>query len=146
MTDQALRQLFVLANAYKEGDLGVGGTRDEDVRADARRALGAVTVGEIRRTVVVDDAVTTSLDRSRERSFDVDLDPSTVAQLRAILLGPGAASWARRHRDALPSEVAAAVVKVMTNDELSLVAQAVFNPHVGNGVTIGSPQHLGSRI
>jgi ethanolamine ammonia-lyase large subunit len=146
MTDRALRQLFVLANAYKEGDLAVGGTRDENVRADARRALGAVTVGEIRRTVVVDDAVTTSLDRSRERRFDADLDPSTVAQLKAVLLGPGAASWARRHRDALPSEAAAAVVKIMTNDELSLVARSLFNPHDGTGVTIGSPHHLGSRI
>jgi ethanolamine ammonia-lyase large subunit len=146
MTDRALRQLFVLANDYKEGDLAVGGTREEDVRADARRALGAVTVGEIRRTAVVDDALTTSLDRSRERRFDADLDPSTVAQLRSVLLGPGAASWARRHRDALPSEAAAAVVKIMTNDELSLVARKLFNPHDGKGVTIGSPGHLGSRI
>src|SRR5262252_1516736 len=126
MTDRALRQLFVLANAYKEGDLAVGGTRDEDVRADARHALGAITIAEIRRTVVVDDAVTTCLDRSRDRRFDADLDPLTVAQLKAVLIGPGAASWARRHRDALPSEAAAAVVKIMTNDELSLVARTVF--------------------
>jgi ethanolamine ammonia-lyase large subunit len=146
MTDRALRQLFVLANAYKEGDLAVGGTPDEDVRADARRALGAVTVGEIRRTVFVDDVVTTSLDRSRDRRFDADLDPLTVAQLRAVLLGPGAPSWARRNRDALPSEAAAAVVKIMTNDELSLAARRIFNPHDGKAVTIGSPHHLGSRI
>src|SRR5262249_62399057 len=117
MTDRTLRQLFVLANAFKEGDVALGGTRDEHVRADARRALGAVTVGEIRRTVVVDDAVTTSLDRSRERRFDADLDPLTVAQLRAVLLGPGAAAWARRYSDALPSEAAAAVVEIMTHDE-----------------------------
>jgi hypothetical protein len=69
MTDRALRQLLVLANAFTEGDLAVGGTGDEDVRAEARRALGVVTVGEIRRTVFVDDAVTTSLSRSRERRF-----------------------------------------------------------------------------
>ncbi len=41
MSDRALRQLFLLANAFKEGDLAVGGTRDDDVRADARRALSA---------------------------------------------------------------------------------------------------------
>jgi ethanolamine ammonia-lyase large subunit len=34
----------------------------------------------------------------------------------------------------------------MTNDELSLVARTLFNPHDGTGVTIGSPHHLGSRI
>ena len=145
-SDGAVRQLFVLANAFKEGDLAVGGTRDDHVRVEARRALSAVTLGEIRRTVFVDDAVTAGLDRSRDRRFDADLDPLTVAQLRALLLGPGAAAWTRRHRDALPSEAAAAVVKIMTNDELSAVACTLFNPHEGTGVTIGSAQHLGSRI
>ena len=146
MSDRTLRQFFLLANAFKEGDLAVGGTRDDDVRADARRALSAVTLGEIRRTVFVDDAVTAGLDRSRDRRFDADLDPLTVAQLRTLLLGPGGAAWTRRHRDALPSEAAAAVVKIMTNDELSAVACTLFNPHEGTGVTIGSPRHLGSRI
>ena len=146
MNDRALRQLFVLANAFKEGDLAIGGTRDDEVRADARRALGAVTLGEIRRTVLVDDAVSAGLDRSRDRRFDADLDALTVARLSTLLLGPGAAAWARRHRDALPSEAAAAVVKIMTNAELSAVACTLFNPHEGTGVTIGSPEHLGSRI
>ena len=146
MSDGALRQLFLLANAFKEGDLALGGTREDDVRADARRALSAATLGEIRRTVFVDDAVTASLDRSRDRRFDGDLDALTVAQLRTLLLGPGAAAWSRRHRDALPSEAAAAVVKIMTNDELSAVACTLFNPHEGTAVTIGSPRHLGSRI
>jgi len=34
----------------------------------------------------------------------------------------------------------------MTNDELSAVAGALFDPHAGTGVTIGSPRHFGSRI
>src|ERR1041384_732245 len=34
----------------------------------------------------------------------------------------------------------------MTNDELSTVARAVFNPLAGDGIRIGSPQHFGSRI
>ena len=49
MDSRTLRQIFTLANAFKEGDLAVGGTRDDRVREEARRALGAVTVGEIRR-------------------------------------------------------------------------------------------------
>src|SRR6185295_400877 len=35
---------------------------------------------------------------------------------------------------------------VMTNEELSAVARAVFNPLPGEGVTIGSESHFGSRI
>src|SRR5262249_42015031 len=95
---------------------------------------------------IVDDAVTTCLDRSRERRFDADLDPLTVAQLKAVLIGPGAASWARRHRDALPSEAASAAVQIMRKDGLSLVGRALSNPHEGTGVTIGWPHPLGSRI
>ena len=34
----------------------------------------------------------------------------------------------------------------MTNDELSSVARALFNPLGRHGVAIGAPQHFGSRI
>ena len=146
MDTRALRQIFTLANAFKEGDLAVGGTRDDRVREEARQALRAVTVREIRQTAFIEDDVTLALERSRDRRLDGDLDPLTVAQLKSALLGPGAAVWARRHHDALPSEAIAAVVKVMTSEELSLIARTVFNPHEGAGVTIGSPHHFGSRI
>ena len=33
----ALRRTLLLANAFKEGDLPLGGTRDHAIRADARR-------------------------------------------------------------------------------------------------------------
>ena len=57
--------------------------------------------------------------RTRDRRFDDDLDTLTIAQAKAVLLGPRAAAWARRHGDALASEAIAALAKVMTNDELS---------------------------
>jgi hypothetical protein len=34
----------------------------------------------------------------------------------------------------------------MTNDELSAVARKVFNPLPGEGVSVGSPRHFGSRL
>jgi len=147
---------FALANAFKEGDLPVGGTRDDRVRDEARRALLATRIGDIRRTVFVDDGVTAALDRGRDRSHDAELDALTVAGLRGVLLGRGGASWAAVHRHSLPSEAAAAVVKVMTDDELALVASTLFNPlpdarragrpTLPGGVGIGSPGHFGSRI
>src|SRR5690349_13907246 len=112
MDSRALRQIFTLANAFKEGDLAVGGTRDDRLREEAREALRAVTVREIRQTAFIEDDVTIALERSRDRCLDGDLDPLTVAELKSVLLGPGAAVWARRHCDALPSEAIAAAVKV----------------------------------
>jgi ethanolamine ammonia-lyase large subunit len=146
MDAQELRRLFSLANAFKEGDLAVGGTTDDRLREDARRALLATTVGDIRHAALVDDGITAALERSRDSHLDRELDALTIARMKGLLLGSGAALWARRHRDALASEVVAAVVKVMTTDELSSVARALFNPLPGDGVAIGMPQHFGSRI
>lgn len=146
MTSATLRRLLALANAFKEGDLIVGGTTDDRVRGEARRDLAAVTLGTLRRTTLVDDGVTAALDRARDRRFDGDLDGVTVARLKDILLGPSGAAWVERHRDGLTSEGMGAVVKIMTNDELSAVARTLFNPLPGNGVAIGAPTHFGSRI
>jgi len=146
MDSQELQRTFSLANAFKEGDLAVGGTTDDGVREAARRVLLSITIGDIRRAVLVDDGVTAALMRTRDRRFDDDLDALTIGQAKAVLLGPGAAAWARRHEGALASEVIAALAKVMTDDELSSVARALFNPMDGDGVTIGGPAHFGSRI
>jgi len=150
-----LRQTFVLANAFKEGDLAVGGTHDDRVRADARRELQATRVGTIRRTTFVDDGVSAEIERGRDRALDGVLDLLTIDQIKELLLGNEGAAWARIHRDSLSSDVCAAVVKVMTNDELARVARRVVNPlrdsldtsrSVREDVVIGGPRHLGSRI
>ena len=143
-----LRQVFALASAFKEGDLAVGGTADDRLRDDARGALLATTIGEIRRTRLVDDVVSEALERTRDRRFDGDLDPLTIARLRDTLLGTGGAAWAARHRDALPSEAIAAAAKVMSGPELSSVSRALFNSlgPLDNDVAIASPGHFGSRI
>jgi len=158
VTTAALREVFTAANEFKEGDLPVGGTTDERVRRDARQVLLATTAGDIRRAVFVDDGVTASLERSRDRTLDGGLDPLTIGHLKALLLGAGGAEWARAHRHALTSEVIAAVAKAMTDDELSSVARRLFNPlsrdvlrrdesgHDARDIAIGAPRHFGSRI
>jgi ethanolamine ammonia-lyase large subunit len=146
MDSGELRLAFVLANAFKEGDLLVGGTRDNRVRDDARRSLLAVRLSDIRRATFVEDGVTEALARSVDRAAARDIDLLTIAQAKSFLLGPDGSTWAERYRDGLSSEAIAALVKVMTNEELSQVAQELFNPLPGDGVTIGSSRHFGSRI
>lgn len=146
MDARELRSCLALANAFKQGDLAVGGTEDDAVRVEARRALSAVSVNEIHRITLVDDGVSAALERSRERSFDHEVSALTIGRLKDILLGPGADAWTRKYRDAVASEVIAAVVKVMNDDELSAVARTLFNPLAGPGVAIGASPHFGSRI
>jgi ethanolamine ammonia-lyase large subunit len=138
--------VFTLANEFKEGDLLVGGTTDERVRAEAREALLATTLGDIRRTTFVDDGLTAAFEKTRDCRFDADLDSLTVAQFKTTMLGPNGPVWARTHRDGLTSEAIAALAKVMTTEELSSVTRRLFNPLDGDGVTVGAPQHFGSRI
>ena len=93
MDGAALRRLFTLANAFKEGDLPVGGTADDRIRHEARQQLRALTCGEIRRAALVDDGVTAALSRSRDRELDAALEAVTIEQLKATLLGVRGAAW-----------------------------------------------------
>ncbi|HEV3469657.1 MAG TPA: ethanolamine ammonia-lyase subunit EutB [Pyrinomonadaceae bacterium] len=147
MTDRReLLRIFALANEFKEGDLLVGGTRDESARAAARAALGAVSLGALAGAALAEDGVSEALAGSLDRRLAAETSHLTVAELKAILLGRGGADWAGRYAEGLSSEAIAAVVKLMTNEELSAVARKLFNPLPGDGVAVGSPQHFGSRI
>jgi ethanolamine ammonia-lyase large subunit len=116
---QELRRTFALANEFKEGDLGVGGTRDDSVRASARAALGAYTLGELKATALVEDGVSEALDEASDRGLAAELATLSVGELKGILLSGRGAGWVRRYRDGLSSEAIAAVVKLSTNEELS---------------------------
>ena len=141
-----LRLTLTFANAFKEGDLRVGGTRDEHVREAARQALLATSLREIRGTTLVSDGISEAIGRSLDQQLARDIDHLTVARLKKILLARDAPRWVARYRHALSSEVIASVAKVMSDQELSVVARAIFNPVPGDGVTVGAAQHLGSRI
>jgi len=141
-----LTKIFALANEFKEGDVCVGGTRDDHLRTEAREELASLRLGEITNAVFVEDQVTETLHRSLDSELKDTLARLNVGDLKRILLGTDAAAWARLYRDGLASEVIAAVAKVMTNDELAAVSRALFNPLPGDGIAIGSHRHFGSRI
>jgi ethanolamine ammonia-lyase large subunit len=150
MNSDDLRRTLTLANDFKEGDLLVGGTRDDRVRSEARSALAGTRIKDIRKAVLIDDGVTAAIERGRDRSRDSALDSQTVEQLKTTLLAPAGADWARAHRDSLPSEVIAAITKVMTDDELGAAAQRLYNPIESSArpdeIAIGAHHHFGSRI
>src|SRR2546423_8382995 len=146
MNQQELAQIFVRANEFKEGDLLVGGTRDELERKEARQMLSRLRLKDITETGLVEDSLSDALARALDPQITTEISHLSVGEMKRIVLGPGGAGWAGHYRDGLSSEVIAAIAKVMTNEELSAVARAVFNPLPGEGVTIGSQSHFGSRI
>jgi ethanolamine ammonia-lyase large subunit len=146
------RLTLALANAFKEGDLGTGGTRDDTVRAEARRAILGTSLRAIRTTTLIDDGVSEALARSIDRDTAADLDSLTVGDVKARLLATDSAAWLVRHRNGLTSETIAACAKVMSDEELAHVCARVFNPLPSprarghDGIAVGSRTHFGSRI
>ena len=140
--------MLALANAFKEGDFAVGGTQDDYVRTEARRAILGTSLRSIRSTALVDDGVSEVLARSIDRETADALDSLTVGDVKARLLGADSSAWAIRYRHGLTSETIAACAKVMSDDELAFVCARVFIPLPAsdNGVAVGSPTHFGSRI
>lgn len=149
MDRQTLLLTLVLANEFKEGDLALGGTLDEQTRADARRALAAIALGTLARSAIVEDSVSAALSRSIS-PLPANIARLTLGEVKRMLVAPAGVNWAEAHRVYLSSEIIAALVKLMSNAELSALARRLFNPlpcRSPNGdVVIGSPQHFGSRI
>ena len=150
MSRQELLRIFALASEFKEGDLSVGGTTDEQLRAEARRKLANLRLGELSKTVFVEDELSELLARSANKTMLLELSSLHVGSVKRMLLSSGAEMWWQRYRDALSPEIIAAVVKLMTNDELATITNSFFNPlpasATGDAVPIGSPHHLGSYI
>lgn len=146
MQGAKLRMVLALAGEFKEGDLSLGGTRDDRVRAEARQSLAGVRLGELSPTSVVEDALSDTLACSRRA--EAAIDSLTVGELKNILVSTGAAAWVGRYRDALTSEAIAAAVKLMTEAELARLSRALHIPAAGvtGGVSVGSSHHFGSRL
>src|ERR1041385_7443507 len=146
MARNQLSQIFVLANEFKEGDLNVGGTRDDHIRGEARDALAGLSLGDIASADFVEDQVTEALHRCLDPQLAGKVAHLTVAEFKQILLSHQGASWIEQHRNGVSSEAAAAVVKIMSNEELGTLSRKLFTPLQGSGVAIGSEGHFGSRI
>ncbi len=146
MNHDDLVSAFVLANEMKEGDLSIGGTADEQLRAEARREIAALPLRALRSTAFVDDEASALLERSIDREAAATVASLTVGEAKRRLLARDGAAWATRVCGGLSSEAIAAAVKLMSDDELAAVARSIFNPLPGEGVSIGSPRHFGSRI
>ncbi len=143
--------LFARANEFKEGDLAVGGTDDDFIRKIAQNSIENLTISDIYNIDFIEDKLSEALKRSINKSAYKEISHLKIKELKNILLGSRALLWHKKYSSGLPSEAIAALVKIMSNEELSNVANSIFNSNDGNSnisgkVTIGSPTHFGSRI
>lgn len=154
MNRRELLQIFALASEFREGDPLADNERDVQTCDEARRALSALRFSEIAKIVLVEDRLSEVLALSVHKLLSREIASLTVAAAKRFLLSSSAELWWRSYRDGLSSEMIAAIVKVMTDEELSAIAQKLFAPLPGpppspmsdTDIAVGSPQHFGSRI
>ena len=129
----------------------IGGTKDESIKEKARHELSSLTINQITHIVLIDDEVSSALRSEINPNLLNEIGALTLSQLKALLLSQQCSEWVHKYRMGLSSEVIAAVVKLMTNEQLSYVSKTLFNPIEDNSqnqdaIFIGSRTHFGSRI
>lgn len=138
------RQVLGAANAFKEGDLGLGvAAADEASRANARTLLANTVIADFLAHPVFEDEQSAYIDAAVDPAVKATISPWTFAALKAFLM-ERSGSEVHAILPGLPSDVIACVVKLMTNDELVWVGQKVFNPLPGS--SIGAKGYMGARV
>lgn len=127
-----LRELLAKANEEKSGDhlagLAASSTRE---RVAAKWALADVTLGEIVVNPVIDpdqDDVSRLIVETQDLAAFEELRSQTVGEFREFVLSERAdEATLRRLRWAITPEIAAAVAKLMSNQDLVLAAAKIRN-------------------
>ncbi len=135
-------QVLGAASEYKEGDeiIGVAAV-DEQSRRNARDLLANTSLAEIDRFAPHRDSLYDYV-QPETAPENVEL-PETLAALRQFLLNESESNI-KAIMPSLSSDVIGNVVKLMNNDELTLVGAKIFNPLPGSN--IGAKGYLGARV
>ncbi len=143
--DQDLyRQLLGCANAFKEGDAIVGvAARNDEERKLARQLLSATPLREFDARPPFEDQLSRALSASLDQRVQAELADWSLGKLREFLLHEPESAL-HPILPGLSSDVIAAVVKLMTDEELTAIGAKLFHPLPGS--QIGAKGYLGARI
>ena len=145
--DQTLyRQILGAANDYKEGDeaIHVGAVRDDQTtRTNARTLLANTLLSEIDAHPLLDDMQAQLIAQTTLAAATKLTAGWTFGGLRTHLLSDPEADI-KGYMVGLSSDVIGCVVKLLTNAELTLIGQKIFNPLPGSKV--GSKGYMGARV
>jgi ethanolamine ammonia-lyase large subunit len=138
------QQLVGAANDFKEGDriLGVA-AENEAARAHARRLLARTRIGQIQAHPLFEDDLYRRLLEGLPRDAAARCAPLTLGEFKDLLLTRDEA-LIRPLLPGLASDAVGCLVKIMSDGELIVAGQKLFNPLAGT--KIGARGYLGARI
>jgi ethanolamine ammonia-lyase large subunit len=143
--DQALyRQVIGAANDFKEGDQAIGvGAKDEATRKNARALLANTRIRDLDAHPLLVDDLQKLIWQTTDKNENAKVQDWTMGQLKEFLLTRSEAEI-KGVMNGLTSDVIGCVPKVMSNEELIIVGQKVFN--ILPGTQMGAKGYMGARI
>ncbi len=144
MNSAGLKLMLGRANEFKEGDQAIGvAARSDKQRQKARAQLQALTIRQLHEYPVYQDEQQQLIWQTTDAQVYLRIADWTLGQLKDFLLTQSEPEI-KNIMPGLNSDVIAAVVKLMSNEELTHIGQTVFNPLPGG--KIGSKGYMGARI
>ena len=143
--DQTLyRQIVGSANPFKEGDLAQGiAAFNENSRINARRLLTNTKLKDLCEKPLFSDEILTLIDNTTDQEIFNTISNLTLGELKSFILGKPEAEI-KAIMPGLSSDIIGCLVKLLSNEELILVGQKVFNPLPGS--KIGAKGYMSARI
>ena len=135
------RKIIGAANEFKEGDEALGlAAADQESRNFARQLLANTQLKDLQDHTVFEDELSLLINKTTEIE---NLPEMTLGELKTFVLNQQEAEI-KQLMPALSSDLIACLVRLMSNEELILVGQKVFNPLEGS--QIGSKGYLSARV
>lgn len=138
------RKVVGSANHFKEGDLAQGvAAFNENSRLNARTLLANTKILDLTKTPLFTDDIYTLIATSTDQNAFNSISNLTLGELKTFILEKPE-SEIKSIMPGLSSDIIAMVVKLMSNDELIIVGQKVFNPIPGSN--LGAKDYLSARV
>ncbi|GBC59891.1 ethanolamine ammonia-lyase [Desulfonema ishimotonii] len=138
------QQVIGAANAFKEGDEGLGVAADNDIsRVNARMLLANTKIKAIHEHPLFEDNLQKLIWKTTDAAQYEKVRDWTMGDLKHFLLTQPEAEI-RGIMGGLNSDVIGSVIKLMSNAELTVIGKKVFNPLPGSN--LGAAGYLGARI
>ncbi|WP_162003107.1 ethanolamine ammonia-lyase [Microvirga tunisiensis] len=143
--DQTLyQQVIGAANDFKEGDRAIAvGAEDEATRANARALLANTKIEDLHQHPLLEDDLQRLIWQTTDEAQHAKIKDWTMGQLKEFLLTASEAEI-KGVMNGLSSDTIGCVPKLMSNHELIVLGQKIFN--VLPGTRMGAKGYMGARI
>jgi len=138
------KKVIGAANAYKEGDEILGVAADDALsRLNARKLLANTKLSDLYQHPLSQDSVQKLIWDTTDKAAYAKIQNWTMQELKDFVLTKSE-SEIKAIMDGLTSDHIGCLVKLMSNEELIVVGQKIFNPLPGS--KLGAKGYMGARI